>query len=114
MRLNNKVFAITIYFAALIANFSFLMKTLETPIWVLVVFIMAILMNHTVLAFIASKINQNDINYSVVAVGVLGKLFVLLFGFFIAMSHTDKSSIFLVGSYIFQLIILVLSITRIT
>ena len=115
MRLNsNKVVLVAVYFAALLGNAIYLNAFYTSNLFVIAVFILSILFNQVTLLYITYKINQNDLNYAVASVGILFKLFILLVGFFIAMGHSDKSTLFLVGSYIFQLIILVLSITRIT
>ncbi len=115
MRLNSRFnISLIIYLIALILNAAFLNITYSNNIPVILLFLTSVAANHFILFYISKKINENDINFAVVSVGVMAKLFILLLGFFVAMSYSDKSVIFLVSAYIFQLIILVLSITRIT
>lgn len=115
MRLNSRSnISLIIYLIALILNAAFLNITYSNNIPVILLFLTSVAVNHFILFYISKKINENDINFAVVSVGVMAKLFILLLGFFVAMSYSDKSVIFLVSAYIFQLIILVLSITRIT
>lgn len=79
------------------------------------VFLMCVIVNQFLLAIVVSDLTGVDKNYSIMPTWLAGilKLLVLLCGFYYAMSSTVEKELFLVLIYIFQLIILVLSIKRV-
>ena len=72
------------------------------------------MLNQIILTWMGLNISKSAIGMGGVFFAIISKMLILMAGFYVAMSYSDKSTIFLISSYIFQLIILILSIKRIT
>ncbi|MAX67926.1 MAG: hypothetical protein QF441_15180 [Bacteriovoracaceae bacterium] len=85
----------------------------KTPF--LLAFILMILLNQYFLAIIVSDMTGIEKNTSLIPTWMCGalKLLVLVVAFYFGIRLYPASTLFLVGIYIFQLIILVISIKRI-
>ncbi len=82
---------------------------------VLVLFYVTVLVNQYFLVIFAADFLGVEENKTMLPTSIYGilKLVVIIFGFYYAMSNTENMEVFLVLTYIFQLIILVLSTKRV-
>lgn len=76
------------------------------------IFMLGVVFNHLVLALSLSMFLSKRTNLLLFTTGIFSKLIILLAAFYYAMNNTRISNEFLVYSYIFQLIILILSTKR--
>lgn len=113
MRLNNKR-TIFVYFIGALMNFFFLHHFYTQNTVLIVIFLSSIALNQFILVWMGLNISRNSIGMGGVSFAIISKMLILIGGFYVAMGYSDKSTIFLISSYIFQLIILILSIKRIT